>query len=381
MNNYGLVLNEIGLRPAFDALLAEVMLPMGARLFGSDEDRLSNLNGAAVGGENWGGSTLDDHHSFIVQYRPEDDKHLDMHIDECDVTFNFGITPSQNFKGNDLTFCGMFDADNHRKMSHTYQHQKGRCVVHSGKRRHGALDIKEGERASLIMWTKSLTFRHDMQYMFRNHKGLNYGPADRVCLSYTHDPDYKQLMPKKNQYHMAPEVEIDSISESTAPALTQKTWVRVCADAELKDEDSKMIEFKRENEQVVVYRHRGELFAIDNRCAHMGGPLCDGDVEDLGKHLARGARLIGDAKQTDGVVRCPRHGQCFNIRTGENIKGGHMRQRVFPVRLSGPDIEVEVPLEVDSVSDASEKDAASDQSKRAKPAEPLAKGKGKGGKA
>ena len=119
MNNYGLVLNEIGLRPMFDALLAEVMLPMGARLFGSDEDRLSNLNGAAVGGENWGGSTLDDHHSFIVQYRPEDDKHLDMHIDECDVTFNFGITPSQNFKGNDLTFCGMFDADNHRKMSHT----------------------------------------------------------------------------------------------------------------------------------------------------------------------------------------------------------------------------------------------------------------------
>merc|ERR1719487_2485348 len=56
MNNYGLVLNEIGMRPVFDAFISEVMLPMGARLFGSDEDRLSNLNGAAVGGENWGGS-------------------------------------------------------------------------------------------------------------------------------------------------------------------------------------------------------------------------------------------------------------------------------------------------------------------------------------
>eukprot|EP00971_Amphidinium_carterae_P083898 1660322-Amphidinium_carterae.1 len=34
--------------------------------------------------------------------------------------------------------------------------------------------------------------------------GLNHGEADRVCLSYTHDPDYKKLMPKKLQYNMTP---------------------------------------------------------------------------------------------------------------------------------------------------------------------------------
>lgn len=44
------------------------------RLFGSDEDRIKEVNGVAIESEDWGGSTLDDHHSFIVQYRPSDDK-------------------------------------------------------------------------------------------------------------------------------------------------------------------------------------------------------------------------------------------------------------------------------------------------------------------
>jgi hypothetical protein len=46
------------------------------RLFGNDEDRITAFKGEAVETEDWGGSTLDDHHSFIVQYRPTDDKKL-----------------------------------------------------------------------------------------------------------------------------------------------------------------------------------------------------------------------------------------------------------------------------------------------------------------
>ncbi|CAK9055849.1 2-oxoglutarate and iron-dependent oxygenase domain-containing protein ICU11 (Protein INCURVATA 11) [Durusdinium trenchii] len=343
MNNYGLVLNEIGMRPAFSAILKEVLLPIGARLFGSDEDRIKEVNGVAIESEDWGGSTLDDHHSFIVQYRPSDDKHLDMHIDECDVTFNFGITSHNNFEGNDLTFCGMFDSADHRKYHHTYKHVKGRCVVHSGKRRHGAMDIEKGERASLIMWTKSRSFRRTEAYRERNRKGLTYGDADRVCLSYTHDPDYKNLMPKKQQYHMKPREEGQAGNE--VPLQTEKKWITVCPAADLSEGQSKLLNLKEENEQIAVFKHREELFALDNRCAHMGGSLCEGEIEDVGKENLG----CSDSKATDGMVICPRHYMCFNLKTGENVEGDFtMKQKVYPVRLSsdGQHIEVEVELEV-----------------------------------
>ncbi|CAE7311769.1 ogfod2 [Symbiodinium natans] len=340
MNNYGLVLNEIGLRASFTSVLKEVLLPIGARLFGSDEDRVESVAGINVETEDWGGSTLDDHHSFIVQYRPTDDKHLDMHIDECDVTFNFGITSHDNFEGNDLTFCGMFDSASHRKLHHRYKHIRGRCVVHSGKRRHGAMDIEKGERASLIMWTKSRSFRRTEAYRERNRRGLTYGDADNVCLSYTHDPDYKKLMPKKFQYHMKQEAH-DASQKSLA---TEKRWIRVCSAKELLEGESKMVALESENEQIAVFRHRGELFALDNRCAHMGGSLCEGEIEDVGTH-GLGA---SDSKATDGMVICPRHFMCFNLRTGENVEGDSMSQKVYPVRLSadGTNVEVEVDMEV-----------------------------------
>ncbi|CAJ1350797.1 unnamed protein product [Effrenium voratum] len=339
MNNYGLVLNEIGMRPAFSAILKEVLLPLGARLFGDDEDRVASVGGVAVETEDWGGSSLDDHHSFIVQYR-----HLDMHIDECDVTFNFGITAHGKFDGNDLTFCGMFDSADHRKYHHRYKHVRGRCVVHSGKRRHGAMDIEKGERASLIMWTKSRSFRRTQAYRERNRKGLTYGDADRVCLSYTHDPDYKNLMPKKLQYHMKPKHE----GEVEVPTRTEKRWIRVCAAAELPEGESRLLELKEENEQIAVFRHRGELFALDNRCAHMGGSLCEGEIEDVGTENLG----CSDSKATDGMVICPRHYMCFNLRTGENVEGdATMQQQVYPVRLRDDHVEVEVEVEVPLQSD------------------------------
>ena len=46
----------------------------------------AEVRGTPAATDNWGGSSINDHHSFIVIYRPEDDKHLDMHIDACDVT-------------------------------------------------------------------------------------------------------------------------------------------------------------------------------------------------------------------------------------------------------------------------------------------------------
>lgn len=192
MNNYGLVLNEVGLRPTFDKVLQGFLLGIGARLFGGDANRATELHGQPLCTDMWGGGTLDYHHTFIVRYRPDEDRHLDMHVDDCDVTFNFGLTESSDFGGSDLAFCGMRGSESHRRHSCTYKHDKGRCVVHAGKLRHGAMDIKSGERHNLIVWTKSKGYRQTVDYQLKSLGPVKDEVADpdRMCLSETHDHDF-----------------------------------------------------------------------------------------------------------------------------------------------------------------------------------------------
>ena len=86
MNKYGVVLNAIGMRPSFNMALARYVAALGALFFGADETRPTHLHGAPAHLEDWGGDTLNDHHTFIVRYRPDQDRHHDMHVDECDGT-------------------------------------------------------------------------------------------------------------------------------------------------------------------------------------------------------------------------------------------------------------------------------------------------------
>ena len=50
---------------------------------------------------------------------------------------------------------------------------------------------------------------------------------------------------------------------------------------------------------VGVYNCGGALYAIEDRCSHDDGPLCEGDWE-----------------AESCVVVCPRHGSRFDIQTG-----------------------------------------------------------------
>ena len=51
-----------------------------------------------------------------------------------------------------------------------------------------------------------------------------------------------------------------------------------------------------------VYNCGGELYALEDRCSHDDGPLCEGDWEE-----------------DECVVVCPRHGSRFDIRTGRAL--------------------------------------------------------------
>jgi len=53
---------------------------------------------------------------------------------------------------------------------------------------------------------------------------------------------------------------------------------------------------------VGVYNLGGELFALEDRCSHDDGPLCEGDF-DL----------------DEGYAVCPRHGARIDIRSGRAL--------------------------------------------------------------
>merc|ERR550514_371402 len=77
----------------------------------------------------------------------------------------------------------------HRKYSYTYRHVKGRCVVHLGRKRHGADDISRGERLNLILWNHGSTYRGSTEHT-RPAYTKESGPPDPVCISYTHDREF-----------------------------------------------------------------------------------------------------------------------------------------------------------------------------------------------
>eukprot|EP00927_Polykrikos_kofoidii_P035619 TRINITY_DN30172_c0_g1_i1.p1 TRINITY_DN30172_c0_g1~~TRINITY_DN30172_c0_g1_i1.p1 ORF type:complete len:520 (-),score=91.39 TRINITY_DN30172_c0_g1_i1:159-1718(-) len=168
MNSYGIILNEIGLEPLIDDL-QRVLQPLGELCFPGP------------------GSAWDGHHCFIVRYRAGEDLGLDMHTDDSDVTFN--ICLGVEFSGAGLQFCGTMGAPNHRKHSLTYRHVRGSCVVHLGRKRHGADDITSGERLNLILWNHSTVYRETDEYTKPPYKTED-GPPDVVCVSYTHDRDF-----------------------------------------------------------------------------------------------------------------------------------------------------------------------------------------------
>eukprot|EP00617_Octactis_speculum_P007109 CAMPEP_0185775072 /NCGR_PEP_ID=MMETSP1174-20130828/81139_1 /TAXON_ID=35687 /ORGANISM="Dictyocha speculum, Strain CCMP1381" /LENGTH=366 /DNA_ID=CAMNT_0028462541 /DNA_START=369 /DNA_END=1469 /DNA_ORIENTATION=+ len=170
MNNYGLILTEIGMGPLMTALQRVVTQPIAKLLF-PDE-----------------GEWLDGHHSFTVRYKCGEDLGLDMHTDDSDVTFNTCLG-KPGFTGAGLTFCGMMGSSDHRHFKQRYIHSIGRCVVHLGRQRHGADDIGEGTRVNLIMWNKSTAFRRKMQLRPQAYEREGRLPS-MECLSFTHDRDY-----------------------------------------------------------------------------------------------------------------------------------------------------------------------------------------------
>ncbi|MEL6343394.1 MAG: hypothetical protein AAFV53_09680, partial [Myxococcota bacterium] len=145
MNQYGVVLDEIGFSMMLSTLTAEVVRPLAAYCFPEVD-----------------GGALNRHHGFSVEYRRGGDVDLGFHVDDSEVTLNLCL--SEGFVGGDLFFEGRRCAQ-HRQTGcsssdrYRYAHQPGVALLHAGKHRHGAMELKRGERLNLILWCQSDRYR------------------------------------------------------------------------------------------------------------------------------------------------------------------------------------------------------------------------------
>jgi 3-phenylpropionate/trans-cinnamate dioxygenase ferredoxin subunit len=71
---------------------------------------------------------------------------------------------------------------------------------------------------------------------------------------------------------------------------------------------------------IALFNVAGEIFAIDDVCPHFAGSLHEGTVED-------------------GMVSCPLHGWCFDLRSGTQTNGRRFVE-TFDVRVEDENLLV-----------------------------------------
>jgi len=72
----------------------------------------------------------------------------------------------------------------------------------------------------------------------------------------------------------------------------------------------------KDGERIAVYKHEGKVFAIENVCAHQGGPLGEGNV-------------------IDGCITCPWHGFQFRPEDGQSPPPFNDLVPTYEVRIDG----------------------------------------------
>jgi hypothetical protein len=96
MNRYGAILDKCGFKSLMDEICSRIIAPIADLLFHVKKDDHDE------------GLGLKYHHAFTVRYAPTQDKKLDKHVDNADITLNVCLG-RDGFKGGHLLFQGCKD--------------------------------------------------------------------------------------------------------------------------------------------------------------------------------------------------------------------------------------------------------------------------------
>ncbi len=76
--------------------------------------------------------------------------------------------------------------------------------------------------------------------------------------------------------------------------------------------------------KIALFNIDGNFYAIDDTCTHRGGPLSEGEVEDL-------------------KVICPLHGASFDLKSGDVVDPpANQGVARYNVRVEGSDVKLEL---------------------------------------
>ena len=100
----------------------------------------------------------------------------------------------------------------------------------------------------------------------------------------------------------------------------QDGFISLMPEADLEENTPHLVEVR--GVKVVLVRQSGKIFALQNTCSHLGGPLVEGKVE-------------GDG------IRCPWHGSCFALEDGKVQEGpATYPQPTYEVRIINGNVEL-----------------------------------------
>ena len=75
--------------------------------------------------------------------------------------------------------------------------------------------------------------------------------------------------------------------------------------------------------QIALFNVNGEFFALDNICAHRGGPLGEGFIDN-----------------NNLTIQCPWHGWTYSLANGVSLIDSMMKVEKFDVKIEGDEIQV-----------------------------------------
>ncbi|XP_064827246.1 2-oxoglutarate and iron-dependent oxygenase domain-containing protein 2 [Oncorhynchus masou masou] len=144
MNNYGILLNELGFDEGFIIPLREQYLqPLTSLLY-----------------HDCGGCYLDSHKAFMVKYDMHEDLDLSYHYDNAEVTFNVSL--GKEFTEGNLYFGDMRQVPLSETACTEVEHKVTEGILHRGQHMHGALPISSGQRWNLIVWMRASQERNKL---------------------------------------------------------------------------------------------------------------------------------------------------------------------------------------------------------------------------